>query len=108
LVLRKIIDSFKNRVSVGTQMLAKGLDFDNEFSNHECRKCCIIQILGLWNAVFNDDSSSWTVRRSEKQGQSNHTNLNPDHNTQQVTTTNYEGMYKEQLYDRQIYKYPLF
>jgi primosomal protein N' (replication factor Y) len=32
---------------------------------------------------------------------------NPDHNTiQQVTTTNYEGMYKEQLYDRQIYKYP--
>ena len=32
---------------------------------------------------------------------------NPLHNViQQVTNNDYEGMYKEQLYERQIYKYP--
>jgi hypothetical protein len=33
-----------------------------------------------------------------KAGQSNHTNLNPDHNTiQQVTNADYDGMHKEAI-----------
>jgi primosomal protein N' (replication factor Y) len=45
--------------------------------------------------------------RSEKQGKVIIQTYNPNHNTiQQVTNNDYFGMYKEQLYDRQIYKYP--
>jgi primosomal protein N' (replication factor Y) len=45
--------------------------------------------------------------RSEKQGKVVIQTYNPEHNTiQQVTNNDYIGMYKEQLYDRQIYKYP--
>ena len=45
--------------------------------------------------------------RSEKQGKVIIQTYNPDHNTiQQVTNNDYVGMYNEQLYDRQIYKYP--
>jgi len=45
--------------------------------------------------------------RSEKQGKVIIQTYNPDHNTiQQVVRNDYEGMYKEQLYERQIYKYP--
>jgi hypothetical protein len=35
--------------------------------------------------------------------ESNHTDIQPDHNTiQQVTTTNYEGMYKDYMIDKSI------
>ena len=45
--------------------------------------------------------------RSGKRGKVIIQTYNPEHNTiQQVVTNNYEGMYKEQLYERQIYKYP--
>jgi primosomal protein N' (replication factor Y) len=45
--------------------------------------------------------------RSEKQGKVIVQTYNPEHNTiQQVAHADYAGMYKEQLYDRQIYKYP--
>jgi primosomal protein N' (replication factor Y) len=45
--------------------------------------------------------------RSEKQGKVIIQTYNPDHNIiQQVTHNDYAGMYREQLYDRQIYKYP--
>jgi primosomal protein N' (replication factor Y) len=45
--------------------------------------------------------------RSEKQGKVIIQTYNPDHNTiQQVTRNDYSGMYKEQLYERYIYKYP--
>jgi primosomal protein N' (replication factor Y) len=45
--------------------------------------------------------------RSEKQGNVIIQTYNPDHNTiQQVTRSDYIGMYKEQLYERQIYYYP--
>jgi primosomal protein N' (replication factor Y) len=44
-------------------------------------------------------------RSENKEG--NYSNVQSDHNTiQQVTNNDYTGMYKEQLYDRQIYKYP--
>lgn len=109
----KIIDSFKNReidILVGTQMLAKGLDFDN------------VSLVGIMNAdnmlhhpdfrAFERSFQMMTqvagrAGRSEKQGKVVIQTYNPNHNTiQQVTSHNYMGMYKEQLYDRQIYKYP--
>ncbi|PIF33981.1 replication restart DNA helicase PriA [Flavobacterium sp. 9] len=109
----KIIDSFKNReidILVGTQMLAKGLDFDN------------VSLVGIMNAdnmlhhpdfrAFERSFQMMTqvagrAGRSEKQGKVVIQTYNPNHNTiQQVTMHNYIGMYKEQLYDRQIYRYP--
>ncbi|MEZ7504901.1 primosomal protein N' [Flavobacterium sp. Arc2] len=109
----KIIDSFKNRevdILVGTQMLAKGLDFDN---------VSLVGIMNADNMLFHPDfrafersfqmmtQVSGRAGRSEKQGKVIIQTYNPDHNTiQQVTSNDYAGMYKEQLYDRQIYKYP--
>ncbi|MEO7978814.1 primosomal protein N' [Flavobacterium sp.] len=109
----KIIDTFKNReidILVGTQMLAKGLDFDN---------VSLVGIMNADNMLHHPDfrafersfqmmiQVSGRAGRSEKQGKVVIQTYNPNHNTiQQVTTNNYTGMYKEQLYDRQIYKYP--
>jgi primosomal protein N' (replication factor Y) len=109
----KIIDSFKNRefdILVGTQMLAKGLDFDN------------VNLVGIMNAdnmLYHPDFRAFErsfqmmtqvagrAGRSEKRGKVIIQTYNPNHNTiQQVTNTDYLGMYKEQLYERQIYKYP--
>ncbi|WPO77603.1 primosomal protein N' [Flavobacterium sp. KACC 22761] len=109
----KIIDNFKNReidILVGTQMLAKGLDFEN------------VSLVGIMNAdnmlhhpdfrAFERSFQMMTqvagrAGRSEKQGKAVIQTYNPNHNTiQQVTNHNYIGMYKEQLYDRQIYRYP--
>ena len=109
----KIIDGFKNRemdILVGTQMLAKGLDFDN---------LSLVGIMNADNMLYHPDFRAFErsfqmmtqvagrAGRSEKQGKVIIQTYNPNHNTiQQVTTNNYLGMYKEQLYDRQIYKYP--
>ena len=109
----KIIDSFKNRemdILVGTQMLAKGLDFDN---------VSLVGIMNADNMLYHPDFRAFErsfqmmtqvagrAGRSEKQGKVVIQTYNPNHNTiQQVTMNNYIGMYKEQLYDRQIYKYP--
>ncbi|MFV8466539.1 replication restart helicase PriA [Flavobacterium sp. LB1P62] len=109
----KIIDSFKNReidVLVGTQMLAKGLDFDN---------VSLVGIMNADNMLYHPDFRAFErsfqmmtqvagrAGRSEKQGKVIIQTYNPNHNTiQQVTNNDYSGMYKEQLYDRQIYKYP--
>jgi primosomal protein N' (replication factor Y) len=109
----KIIDSFKNRevdILVGTQMLAKGLDFEN---------VSLVGIMNADNMLYHPDfrafersfqmmtQVSGRSGRSEKRGKVIIQTYNPDHNTiQQVTNTDYIGMYTEQLYDRQIYKYP--
>ncbi|MCV9931719.1 primosomal protein N' [Flavobacterium sp. LS1R47] len=109
----KIIDSFKNReidILVGTQMLAKGLDFDN---------VSLVGIMNADNMLFHPDfrafersfqmmmQVSGRAGRSEKQGKVVIQTYNPNHNTiQQVTNNDYAGMYKEQLYDRLIYRYP--
>ncbi|MFY8110779.1 MAG: replication restart helicase PriA [Flavobacterium sp.] len=109
----KIIYSFKNQeidILVGTQMLAKGLDFDN------------VSLVGIMNAdtmLYHPDFRAFERSfqmmtqvagrsgRAEKQGKVIIQTYNPLHNTiQQVTRNDFEGMYKEQLYDRQIYKYP--
>jgi primosomal protein N' (replication factor Y) len=109
----KIIDSFKNRevdILVGTQMLAKGLDFDN---------VSLVGIMNADNMLYHPDfrafersyqmmtQVSGRSGRSEKRGKVIIQTYNPNHNTiQQVTNNDYIGMYKEQLYERQIYKYP--
>lgn len=111
----KIIDSFKNKeidILVGTQMLAKGLDFDN------------VSLVGIMNAdtmLFHPDfrafercfqmltQVSGRSGRSEKQGKVIIQTYNPNHNTiQQVTKTDYSGMYFEQLYERKLFNYPPF
>ncbi len=109
----KIIDSFKNReveILVGTQMLAKGLDFEN---------VSLVGIMNADNMLFHPDfrafersyqmmtQVSGRSGRSDKQGKVIIQTYNTDHNTiQQVVRSDYEGMYNEQLYERQIYKYP--
>jgi primosomal protein N' (replication factor Y) len=111
----KIINAFKNReidVLVGTQMLAKGLDFDN------------VTLVGILNAdnLLNQPNFrayerafqmmtqvSGRAGRSQKSGKVLIQTFNPHHNTiQQVLGTNYSDMYKEQLYERQNFKYPPF
>jgi len=109
----KIIDSFKNRevdILVGTQMLAKGLDFEN---------VSLVGIMNADNMLYHPDfrafersyqmmtQVSGRSGRSEKRGKVIIQTYNPNHNTiQQVTHNDYLAMYQEQLYDRQIYKYP--
>ena len=111
----KIIDGFKNReidVLVGTQMLAKGLDFDN---------VSLVGIMNADNILYHPDfrafersfqmmtQVSGRSGRSEKRGKVIIQTYNPLHNIiQQVTNNDYEGMYKEQLYERNIYYYPPF
>lgn len=109
----KIIDKFQNRevdILVGTQMLAKGLDFDN---------VSLVGILNADNMLYFPDfrafersyqmmaQVSGRAGRSDKKGKVVIQTYNPNHNTiQQVTHNNYVGMYKEQVYERQIFNYP--
>jgi len=109
----RIIVSFKNRevdILVGTQMLAKGLDFDN---------VSLVGIMNADNMLYHPDfrafersfqmmtQVSGRSGRAEKRGKVIIQTYNPNHNTiQQVTHNDYSGMYTEQLYERQIYQYP--
>lgn len=111
----KLIDSFKNReidILVGTQMLAKGLDFDN---------VSLVGIMNADNMLYHPDfrafersfqmmtQVSGRAGRSDKRGKVIIQTYNVNHNViQQVTHNDYVGMYNEQLYERQIYKYPPF
>jgi len=111
----KIIDAFKNQefdILVGTQMLAKGLHFDN------------VTLVGVLNAdnLLNQPHFRAYERafqmltqvagragRKEKKGKVIIQTYNPYHNTiQQVLSNDYEGMYKEQIYERQNFNYPPF
>ena len=110
---QKIIGAFEAReidVLVGTQMLSKGLDFDNvtlvgilnadtmlnfpDFRAHERAYQMMVQVSGR-------------AGRNKKQGNVAIQTYNPYHQIlQQVSTTNYTEMYKEQLQERWQYKYP--
>ncbi|GEJ32154.1 TPA: replication restart helicase PriA [Flavobacterium psychrophilum] len=109
----KLIGSFKNReidILVGTQMLAKGLDFDN------------VSLVGILNAdsmlYFPDFRAfersfqmmtqvSGRAGRSDKKGKVIIQTYNTNHNTiQQVVQNDYLSMFNEQLYERKIYHYP--
>ena len=109
----KIIDSFKNQeidILVGTQMLAKGLDFAN---------VSLVGIMNADNMLYHPDFRAFERSfqmmtqvagrsgRSEKQGKVIIQTYNQEHNIiQQVVSNDYLSMYNEQLYEREIYKYP--
>ncbi len=109
----KIITAFEQQeldILVGTQMLTKGLDFRN------------VNLVGVMNADsllnFPDYRAhertyqlltqvSGRAGRTKKRGKVIIQTYNPYHQIlKQVTTGDYEGMYTEQLYDREQYKYP--
>ena len=110
---QKIIGAFEAKeidILVGTQMLSKGLDFENvslvgvlsadsmlnypDFRAHERAYDMMVQVSGR-------------AGRSKKQGNVAIQTYNPYHQIlQQVSTTNYIEMYKEQLQERWQYKYP--
>ncbi len=110
---QKIIGAFEAQeidILVGTQMLSKGLDFEN------------VSLVGILNADsmlnFPDFRAyerayqlmvqvSGRAGRLKKQGNVAIQTYNPYHQIlQQVSTTNYTEMYKEQLQDRWQYHYP--
>ncbi len=111
----KIISAFQSQevdILVGTQMLSKGLDFANvslvgilnadtmlnfpDFRAHERSFQMMVQVSGR-------------AGRAKKQGKVAIQTYNPFHQIlQQVSTTNYNEMYKEQLEERYQYKYPPF
>lgn len=111
----KLLDSFQKReidIMVGTQMLAKGLDFDN---------VNLVGVLNADNSLYHPDfraherayqmltQLAGRAGRKQKKGRVIVQTYNPYHNIiQQVTTNDYEGMYKEQMYERHVFKYPPF
>lgn len=109
----KIIDAFKNReidILVGTQMLAKGLHFDN---------VSLVGILNADNMLYQPDFRAFErayqmmvqvagrAGRRDVRGKVLIQTYNPLHNIiRQVTENDYDGMFREQLYERHNFKYP--
>jgi len=109
----KLIEAIENRevdIVVGTQMIAKGLDFRNislvgvmnadnllnfpDFRAHERSFQLLLQVAGR-------------AGRTEKRGKVLIQTYNPYHTIlRQVSVNDYEGMYKEETEQRYQYKYP--
>ena len=109
----KIITAFEQQeldVLVGTQMLTKGLDFRN------------VNLVGIMNADsllnFPDYRAhersfqlltqvAGRAGRTKKRGKVIIQSYNPYHQIlKQVSANDYEGMFKEQLYEREQFLYP--
>ncbi|PIB23655.1 primosomal protein N' [Maribacter sp. 4U21] len=109
----KIITAFEQQemdILIGTQMITKGLDFRN------------VSLVGVMNADallnFPDYRAhertfqlltqvSGRAGRTKKRGKVIIQTYNPYHQIlKQVSTGEYDGMYREQLYEREQYKYP--
>ena len=109
----KIITAFEQQemdILVGTQMVTKGLDFRN------------VSLVGIMNADtllnFPDYRAhersfqlltqvAGRAGRTKKRGKVLVQTYNPYHQIlQQVSNTNFEKMYAEQIYEREQYKYP--
>ena len=109
----KLIERMENQeidILVGTQMLAKGLDFRN------------VSLVGVMNADtllnFPDfrahersyqllQQVSGRAGRTQKRGKVIIQSYNPHHQIlKQVSVNDYEGMYAEQTEERYQYKYP--
>ena len=110
---QKIIGAFEAReidILVGTQMLSKGLDFGNvslvgilnadtmlnfpDFRAHERAYHLMVQVSGR-------------AGRLKKRGKVMIQAFNPYHQVlQQVSTTDYAGMFKDQLQERWQFHYP--
>lgn len=109
----KIITAFEQQeidILVGTQMLSKGLDF---------RKVKLVGIMNADNLLnfpdFRAHERSFQLMlqvagragRTQKRGKVLIQSYNPHHQiVQQVSTNDYQGMYKDQLEERNNYKYP--
>lgn len=110
---RRIIEDFEERrtdILVGTQMVSKGLDFDN------------VGVVGILNADnmlnFPDFRSherafqlmaqvSGRAGRHKKRGKVIIQTHHPGHPIiKQVTENDYEGMYRQQIRERQEFGYP--
>lgn len=111
----KLIEGLENQeidILVGTQMLAKGLDFRN------------VSLVGVMNAdnllYFPDfrahersyqllQQVSGRAGRTKKQGKVLIQTYNPYHEILKMVSVNdYEGMYKQQIEERYQFKYPPF
>jgi len=109
----RIINAFEQQeldILVGTQMLTKGLDFRN------------VSLVGIMNADsllnFPDYRAhersfqlltqvAGRAGRTKKRGKVIIQSYNPYHQIlKQVSTNDYDEMFKEQLYEREQYKYP--
>ncbi|WP_289644694.1 replication restart helicase PriA [Maribacter aestuarii] len=109
----KIITAFERQemdILIGTQMLTKGLDFRH------------VSLVGVMNADallnFPDYRAhersfqlltqvSGRAGRTKKRGKVIIQSYNPYHQIlKQVTTSDYEAMFNEQLYEREQYRYP--
>jgi len=110
---QKLLQSFHDHeidVLVGTQMLTKGLDFKNvslvgvlnadnllnfpDFRAHERTYQLMVQVSGR-------------AGRDQKRGKVAIQTFNPYHQIlQQVTTHDYEAMYKDQMEERHQFSYP--
>lgn len=110
---QKIIEKFQAQeidILVGTQMLSKGLDFENvslvgvlnadnmlnfpDFRAHERSFQMLVQVSGR-------------AGRAKKRGKVAIQTFNPYHQIlQQVSTNSYQEMFKEQLQERWQYHYP--
>lgn len=112
---QNIISDFEQHkidILVGTQMVTKGLDFDN------------VSLVGILNAddmLFYPDfraferayqlmtQVSGRAGRKKKRGKVIIQTHTPDHwIIQKVMQNDYEGMYKQELYERKNYLYPPF
>lgn len=112
---QNIINDFENReidILVGTQMVTKGLDFDN------------VSLVGILNAddmLYYPDfraferayqlmtQVSGRAGRKQKRGKVIVQTHTTDHwIIQKVMQNDYEGMYEQELYERKNYQYPPF
>ena len=113
--LERMIDAFKNKevdILVGTQMLAKGLDFDN---------VTLVGVLNADNLLYYPDfraherayqlltQVSGRAGRKDKAGKVLIQTYNPLHSViQQVLNQKYKEMFKEQMQERLQFHYPPF
>ena len=109
----KLIERMEEKeiaILVGTQMLAKGLDF---------REVTLVGVMNADNLLNFPDfrahersfqllqQVSGRAGRTQKRGKVIIQSYNPYHQIlQQVTTNNYEGMFAEQVEERYQFKYP--
>jgi primosomal protein N' (replication factor Y) len=109
----KLIEGLENQeidILVGTQMLAKGLDF---------RAVSLVGVLNADNLLNFPDfrahersfqllqQVSGRAGRTERRGKVFIQTFDPSHQiVQQVRTNDFEGMYKQQMEERFQYKYP--
>lgn len=111
----QILDQFKNQeadILIGTQMLAKGLDFEN---------VSLVAILNADNMMYMPDFRAFErsfqlmtqvagrAGRAQKKGTVYIQTYNPNHPIiKDVLGNNFNNMFQSQIIERDIFKYPPF